>query len=290
MLGPNQTPPFHHRGQTGQALMRELRETFHKRFDIPADRDILFISGSGALALEACCASLERCIYPMYAEAKFGAALSAYLMRYGKVGHKPIGCAYVDYETSTSQRNPIPDKPAVLVDCVSSFPYYPAPDADVWVTVSGKQLGGQPGLGIAVVKKAAWGKTIINDRPAHSYLSLARYRMFAEINQTPNTPALGVMEDLLHSLHTIDLDHQRTSIDSRWQYLCSRFGTPAGQSPPVYTFAAHVPGLDDLELYGNDRTQLFLYSGTDLEFDHVVDRLIRLRNRMGATPKWWWNE
>lgn len=256
--------------------MDRLEQVFRERFNIDNTRDILFITGSGALALEACVYSSAAALRTCY-EGKFADQLKGYMVRHGKWSKSGLPC-FIHYETSVSRLNEtIPAYP-MLVDCVSSFPFHSPPDCDVWVTVSGKQLGAPAGLGIVVVKRTCL--PMFYER-SESYLDLWSYVKSGACHQTPHTPSIYTMEQLLLALETTNYDMQNKRIMRRWHQLCEIFGEPPNQSPPVYTFPYRVNSHDQLGLYGTERTQLFLYSGTDRVFEYV---LTALRDRIHAVP------
>lgn len=290
MFNPNCQPSYHHRCTRAHDVFAELRVLTHRVLGIPRHYELLFLTGSGALGLEAAVWSATTNFNPLFTQSKFGEQLRRLLRTHNKYYVLSDNVAYVHYETSTSVLNNVEKVDGfALVDCVSSFPYYDIPDhAGIFVTVSGKQLGAPPGVVIVGVRDDIWNRYVCVHEDKHSYLNLKRYRLYARNNETPNTPALSTLASLATCLKEIDIQRMRDSVAMRWEILCREFGSPHGMSPPVYTFNGVVPVLhEELELYGKTQTQLFLYWGIDLEFNQLMDRLRRVRDEIPGTPFWW---
>ena len=99
-----------------------------------------------------------------------------------------------------------------FVDAISGFPYYDIPkDTKVFVTCLNKQLGSYVGLSVVCVKKDFWPSLI--DEGAMSYLNLARYRSYHDMNQTPSTAPTHIYEHLYRRLLDFDLQAFRKKIN-----------------------------------------------------------------------------
>jgi hypothetical protein len=163
------------------------------------------------------------------------------------------------------------------VDAVSAFPYYQPPvDADILVTVSGKQLGAQPGVALVAVHNRVWEMDFLKTFHSRSCLSLQRYRNSRLVWETPFTPALAVLESLDAALDNFDVVALRSAVDSRFAALVELGFPSAGQSPPVFTFPRRLSMHDQYELYGKEVTQLFLWDrspGADQRFDSLLTLL-----------------
>jgi len=266
MLGPNVKPEIHHREQSFELLYDNLCNAFKKKFKISNDFTVLPITGSGTLSLEILINSLDIKFEHLFTNEEFGSRLE-------KINHQPKGnegVAYVQYETSTSNVNTFNTDKPLLIDAVSSFPYYDIPsDADAWVTVNSKQIGCNPGLSFIVIRNSLLDKV----KPTEfSYLSLHRYLDYAKINQTPNTPAISLMQETLEKIEEFDVEALRNKIDKRRLQMDTVFSTNSG-SGPVYTIEGDTH--NDIKrvfgLYGKHNTQIFLWSGTNKDYNSLVN-------------------
>lgn len=287
MFGPNPVPGFHHRSAEFHRLMDGINQLFHAKFGYNGF-DLIFMTGSGALALEACIYSSKMLLRPMVTGHKFSNQLRACAMAHEKDSRTSIGGIplWVQYETSRSMLNT--HSQGGIVDCVSSFPFFlPPTNASAWVTVSGKQLKGPPGLAVIAVHKAAWGDIFETEMLVQSYLDIGRHYQAMKNCETPNTPAITLLQQFKDALEAFNFAKEHEKVLDRWAILCDMFGEPPGQVPPVYTFNCRVPYAHDyLGLYG-DPTQIFLYSGTDDDFDKLVSILRRAKNEMPGTNIGW---
>jgi len=191
--------------------------------------------------------------------------------------------AYPYYETSISRVNrwTQPDETeACLVDMVSAFPYYrPPAGTAVWTTVSSKQLGAYPVVGIIAVHRAADIDAYVHESPAQgSALSLSSYLRFAARHETPTTPPIFLLRDLLERLQRLDPAELRTRIDQRRRIIEQLVPPEAmvGEGPvvtlkplpPITAIAAAF------RLYrGAYGYQIFLWSGTDADYEMLYDSL-----------------
>jgi aspartate aminotransferase-like enzyme len=267
MLGPNVKPNIHHREKQFELLYDDLCNAFKDKFNLPEDIIVLPITGSGTLALEILINSLDIKFKHEFTDEEFGSRLE-------KINHQEKGnegTAYVHYETSISKLNSIEKSNGItLLDAVSSFPYYDIPsNVDAWVTVNSKQLGCNPGLSFIIIKKSLLSKV----KPVEfSYLSLQRYLDYGMLNQTPNTPAISLMQETLEKIQTFDIDAFRKKIDKRRKQMHKVFDTNTGDGP-VYTIEDN--SYNDIKnvfgLYGKKNIQIFLWSGTDKDYNSLVN-------------------
>lgn len=294
MFHPNSKPNFHHRGTTFHSLMRNLDSVLHERFEISRDWSLAFITGSGELALEACIASATRAVTPLFPEKEFGRRLAELTFEHNKHGLGTEDVCYVQYETADSFLNTTgwKAKGITIVDCVSSFPYYDPPsDADVWVTVSGKQLGGSPGIAIVAASNEVLASGFFKQPGIRSCLNLTRYFQYKlGKEETPNTPAILVMVELYNSLVGFGgVREYREFVDWRWNRLCEELGKPPYQNPPVYSFRGKIPHdvSERLGLYGKATTQIFLWNGSAMDFEILLEELKELKHEMPGASFWW---
>lgn len=293
MFGPNvktaiHGPYMHHREQRFRNMLKELNEQCQRAFDLP-DYEFLFVTGSGTMANEIVISSFGTRWRVLYDDAKFGKMLAdmneAHHPKHTQRPFKPQGLAYVRYETSISQQNKVanqekPDE-IVFADCVSSFPFYPIDGADIFTTVSSKQIGAYPIISIIGYIKSLRIEYFLRTA---GVLDLGGYIDAAATNQTPHTPAIPLYQNLLDILRTFDLDQFRSGLQERihkFSHLTiiqeHRIGTG-----PVITLSDKMPGLEDLvakwNLYRSPAGyQIFLWSGTDWQVDELYRDFKRIR-------------
>lgn len=272
MFGPNHKPRYHHREPYFEKMYSNLVKTFRDTFGVSDDFLVLPITGSGTLSLEMVLNNIKCGITFKNTEFEFGKRLS-------KLYHKD-SCfstveaeaeAEVQYETSESILNvSSKEKNIRIMDCVSSFPFYQVPeDVDIWVTVNSKQLKCSPGISFIVIRKSILD--YIEDE-SFSYCSLARYINYATFNQTPNTPAINIFEETLNSIKKFNIEKQRKLIKFRREQLQNLFGVEGGTGP-VFTLENNEKVKKIKEkwnLYGKNNTQLFLWSGTNKEYEDFI--------------------
>jgi len=294
MFGPNNKPDYHHRGNQFKELYSELERYFLELAKLDSTEwRVFFITGSGTLANEIMMHSVVDKIR-VSTNGHFSDRFRDYLTQHDKIqrdavtgsSYNVIGCVY---ETSESKYNENVDIPRassvalVLADCVSSFPYYGIPDnVDMWTTVSGKQLGCNPGISMVVVKKDVFYSGLI--KPIEdSYLSLSRYATYADQSQTPNTPAINLMEELLENLkNNFNTRHIHLTIDERRKKILELLPPDSviGEGP-VLTLTIddyRVEGLVfEFDLYNNSSKgpQIFLWSGDDSSYESLYAELKR---------------
>jgi aspartate aminotransferase-like enzyme len=275
MFGPNAMTKFgvenysHHRSTHFRELMMVLTHEFATKFDLPNDATVLFITGSGSLVNEIVIASVEGPFYVYGGGATFGDRLFACADKHDKainVDLLEVHSLSCRYETSVSRAQQFGYKRGLrVVDMVSAFPYYmPEETTDIWTTVSGKALGGYPGIGIIVIRGRAWEHI---KPPIESYLSL---RSHAKAWPEPlYTPAMPLLYDLAAKIENFDRKEFVARIDRRRAWLEDVVPSEniVGEGP-VFT----ISELD--ETFANKwglykalgGWQLFLWSGTDEQY------------------------
>lgn len=118
-------------------------------------------------------------------------------------------------ETSTGVLNPIKEvahyirknsDALIIIDGVSCIGGVPIEfdnwGIDICVTASQKALMTPPGLALVAVSKRAWEVIQINKQPRF-YLDLRKYKDKAEINQSPFTPAISLINALDEALNLL---------------------------------------------------------------------------------------
>lgn len=283
MFGPSdsdiQGRRTHHRSATFAGLLSDLEQTFKGRFSVPDDWDILFLTGSGTLANEIVCSSFNTWVDGDVGR-PFAQRLAQLAVRH-RTGQfrRPKCLAFVGYDTASSTVGTCPEDVShchsTFADLVSAFPYYlPDRRVDLWSTVNCKQLGGSPVMSILAVGPNAQ-RVVWND-DVDSVLNLTSYLRYRQVGQTPHTPVVPLYVELLKMLEAFDLSAFRCSVDYRRRVLESvvppDMMTGTG---PVFTFRPsslpeHV--LKKWDVYpGCFGPQVFLYSGTDRDFNDFVD-------------------
>lgn len=290
----NQPPRFHHRSPEARALLADLTRYASSLFGLDASWSLCWLTGSGTLANEAVFASALPGM--MYFDPRRGAfleRLQALADAYNRCwdAHDDIDSGLehsvmVRYETaaSTYHADPKWDRECVGVffaDCISAAPYYmPPPDCNVFTWVSGKQLGASAGVSLVAVRDDAWRFFESADR--YSYLNLARYRRtYAESKETPHTPALTTLREMVHILGGgFSPQELRRRCDARRRILAavmdaSRWiGMSATEGPVVtvpYDQISSALALT-LGLYrGREGWQFFLHAGTNNEYEMFAE-------------------
>jgi aspartate aminotransferase-like enzyme len=284
MFGPNVsrsvtlTVDFHHREPTFISLFQETRDTFRSKFSIPDNYVILFFSGSGTMALEAFASSFKGSFAVKSEDLeteKFAHRMKSFAERYGKYDPNSSNFTYVQYETSQSKYNQ-PDPNATFVDCVSSFPYWPAPKAPVWVTVSSKMLAAMPVISIMVVDEQF---LLENFEPAPGYLNPLNYYEYQKRNQTPFTPSIPLFTDFNNILKGFSVERLQDQVNSRFEMFREILGDENLSNrdvSPVMTIPRGVISeeiVSKWSLYGcttQQPIQLFLYSESDKAYDELA--------------------
>lgn len=295
MFGPNvrtlasdATHYFHHREPAYRALLAETTRLFRELFLLPEDEwSVLFVTGSGTVVNEMVLWSLTGARIRVHSDTgEFTSRLRGLAQAHGKLKRAAFPhYAMVTYETAESRyvavewpRGPSYGEGVRFADCVSSFPYYGRPPGcDVWTTVSSKQLGALPVLGIVVVRRSAW-RWFIKAERSYSYLNLARWRAAAEEREeSPHTPSMALLHDLNERLQGFDPVAAARVIARRRALLegIAPEGAVVGAGPvfTVAEFALSAALAERWRLYCpkiSGRRQLFLYSGTDDQYEQFM--------------------
>ena len=262
----------HHRSPDFHRFLRGLEEAFKRTFDIQENWTVLFMPGGGTLANEIVLSScVSEVVGPDLPFVERLRRLSRYSGRNHVWGgyNGPIIRACVAYDTATSTVLPVlpSDRMMTFADCVSSFPYYDIPvDVDAWSTVSGKQLGASPGIGILALSPRF--RTAVHSSSSRSILSLSDWLDFHDRGEQPHTPATQLLENLFDHISHFNVETLRKSIDER-RNLLEKF-VPADKymgTGPVFTFLADaLPKslVRKWDIYpGSVGPQLFLHAVGD---------------------------
>lgn len=279
MFGPNPTISAsgvcsHHRDERFKALLRECIRLFKLHFDADDVFDILPLSGSGTFGIESVIYSIKGVVDVRdYHEDFAGRILQMVYANGDHNMHNGSHDLYVQYETGISKLNTAHRKKGLLiVDAVSSFPYYPL-DAlvDVAITVSSKQLGGIPGIVFVLVRKSAWGN--FESRP-YSCLDLKSHKKYAEQGMTQNTPNVDALASACEALRKFDLVNLRKRVDASRKSLCRLLPASCiiGEGP-VLSIAKDVLSVKFIKQWGlycqHGPVQLFLWA------DDLSDEFLR---------------
>lgn len=269
---------FHHREQSFHDIMKCLDDIMHLLFPIK-DYNLLFIDGPGTFINEIVIASFRFAFTACYADAEFGKRLynqAYYWQAYRNkiIGPKLCRC-YPTYETSKARLNQSVDADITFCDMVSAFPYYlPDKNCDIFTTVSSKQLGAYPVIGIIGIKKSLEIEKWFEPLPG-STLSIDNYIDFARRHETPTTPSIPLFDDLLRELWHLELNgglkYLRKKINERRKALDIGYG----EGPVLNLYTCEISKLiaDKFNLYKNadGEPQIFLYSGSDKDYEELYD-------------------
>jgi len=269
---------FHHRGVSFRDIFSRCCFLFREKFNVSNEFEILPLTGSGTLAVEAFVSSINKGITVDGCDGTFKQRWILLCKKYGKLSEQSGNRLYCRLETSRSIVNEFPS--ALMIDCVSSFPYYDVPPCEAWVTVSSKLLGATPVLGIVVVKRKLLDEMC--DESEMSYLNLNRVRRFAEKNQTPTTPSMALFEDFRQELEKIEVDKIRENVRRNSEVIVNAVGVDSvvGENIcPVITIPKEriQQGVAvDFDLYGledESKVNYQIFTGTESRSDY--ERLAR---------------
>lgn len=270
MFGPNPTVSAsrvcsHHRDGGFKKLLLECIQLFKSHFDPNDIFDVLPLSGSGTFGIESVIYSIKGVVDVQdYHEDFAGRILQMVYANGDHDMHNGSHDLYVQYETSISKLNTICQKKGLLiVDAVSSFPYYPLDTlVDVAITVSSKQLGGIPGIVFVLVRKSVWSS--FESRP-YSCLDLKSHKKYAEQGMTQNTPNVDALVSVCEVLREFDLANLRRRIDAAREILCRLLPTSCiiGEGP-VLSIVKDVLSVRFIKQWGlycqHGPVQLFLWT------------------------------
>ena len=286
-FGPNKKASFdgeqtfHHREKGFHELYTTLTSLLRRKFSISEEWDILFLTGSGTLANEAVIFSMDIEFTVLYPKYEFATRLEDMLECYEKRDEWSDNKVLVAYETADSKFNGtlLPEDGLHFVDMVSAFPYYqPPPNVGIWTAVSSKQLGAVPIISMVFVHHDSWEEMICAD-DVYSYLNLDRYRVSQKDRmEPPHTPAIGAMIDFVHCLNEFDREKFIVKVSNRRNYLMEVIPDEkiVGEGPVLSIAKDWIPeGIaDKFALYrGNEVRQVFLYSGSDTEYENLHKEL-----------------
>jgi hypothetical protein len=306
MFGPNAhytpvTPgDYSHRSQYALDLVKRVKEKLTDLFHLQ-DYDLLFIPGPATVAMQTVIDSAHASI-TVLGDGKFDSRWKSMVEgrlydEWGDYSYRAL--LYTMLETSQSRRenHDVPpllytDPPTpyhgIIVDAVSSFPFYPIPEhASVFVTTSCKQLGGPPGMGIVGVRKDAWHlfKGTVeawSAWSASSYINIQNHRY----DQFYTTAPINVLEVLDATLSQSFFDCQRHQIELVCDMLdevLPKDMTIGERHCPVITikrkeFDDRFPDIADMyQLYPETNPDspyhIFTYSGHLLDYAQFAQSL-----------------
>lgn len=286
MFGPN---PIHrvlgvsdysHRDSSFIKLYSEIVNSIKFKFSL-WDYDIVLIPGPATLGLEAIISSSKLSVEVVPEEGKFNQRWRDIAERENTARQNPEGAAPLSLscvlETSSSTLCLKGD----ILDCVSSFPYYPIPEcAKFFVLCGNKQLGSIPGISIVGVRKNY--DHLIKENNKFSILNLYKHLQFSKESQTLTTASTIVFEDLLAKIKQFSPEDNAELINSNSRILCDYFGPDIiGEVPcPVVTLPKHAISdkiASKWQLYGfnskSENYQFFTYSGTNEQYRKLISDL-----------------
>lgn len=278
MFGPNVKSDergvyYHHREEMFRTILRAIEQLFIHKFGLEEYR-ILFITGSGTTVNESVIFGFRKRFRFLFDDATFGRRLADLGSTHSNDKLPQSNwVAYPYYETSNSRLNLYKGDVPTFLDMVSAFPYYlPPKGTKIWTTVSSKQLGAYPVLGIVGIHKSLDLDEMFVRHQGSSLCLLDHLDKMKE-GETPHTPAIPLYYDLLQSLAAFQLDEFRQKIGLRRRRVLHYIGVEnVIGGGPVITFIANTKKLkraaEECNLYKNSiGYQIFLWSGTDEEYD-----------------------
>lgn len=272
-FGPSSSKYYSHRSDKFKAVYGLVKDKFKRAYNISSEYDVLFVTGSGNLVNEMVISSFVGNVIVDSYDGHFTNRLKMFANMYNNNVSNCTLLSYVQFETSDMVLRHKPEIPAniVHVDCVSSFPYYSLPDADIITTVSGKQLCLPPGLGIIIYKK-----TILKYlKPVtESYLSLRKHIEYNNINMTPNTPSIGLLDiisnsDLMTKYEIRQRINNNYNISKGIKNVSKR--SPLSITIPCSGITSKI--ADSLYKNKNDEYQIFLWAPSENEMAFLVQEL-----------------
>jgi len=290
MFGPNVKTDergiyYHHREGMFHSILESLENVLANKFGLE-EYEFVFLTGSGTTANETVIFSFRQRFTFLFTDADFGQRLVNISEAHNKRLPVVSQIAYPLYETSISRLNIVEDlgttDALVFLDMVSAFPYYlPPKGTAIWTTVSGKQLGAYPVLGIiGIHKELDLGDYVINSHG--SCLNLLSHLWYRKQHETNTTPAIPLYYDLLQQLLHFDRGALVKKINTRRKKIVHLIGIDNVMGVgPVVTFKPNdklVPIAVDFNLYKSKAGfQVFLWSGTDGEYEAFYRALERIK-------------
>lgn len=200
---------YSHRDKVFFNLFHETRQRFSDTFNL-GEYDILFVPGSGTIGVEAVMYSFKYNIKLIGVDGTFKTRWTEF--EKNRPVRKRTSKNFEMYcllETSCSQNY---YKEGCIVDAISGFPYYDIPANTIaFITCLNKQLGSYVGLSVVCIKKDKWDLFI--DEGVMSYLNLARYKSYHDINQAPSTSPTFIYEHFNEVLKKFNLEEFRKRLD-----------------------------------------------------------------------------
>lgn len=277
MFGPNTiisdnlNISYSHRDKKFFDLYKEVQELFQTKFNLQ-DYEIVFIPGSGTVGMEAIISSLNCKLVTIGHRGKFYHRWNDLVNKYKS--KKPIeeGNLAVRLETSNSSVNSFEN--LLIVDAISSFPFYDLKKPKFFVTCSNKLLGGFPGLSIVGIRKDS--HYLIKEDNTFSYLNLNTYLEYSKNNQLPTTAPTHLFESFKRTLINFDINKLREKIYRNSDIIRKVIPTKFFIGDivcPVLTFKKEAISeqiAKKYELYGinssSDYYQIFTYSDYDINY------------------------
>lgn len=211
---------YSHRDKTFFNLFEETRKRFSDVFHLE-EYDILFIPGSGTIGIESVMYSFKHGIKVIGIDGTFKSRWISF--EKNRALSKRQGRTYEMFcllETSCSKHY---TKKGCIVDAISGFPYYDIPKGTIaFVTCLNKQLGSYVGLAVVGVRKDKWDMFI--GEGVMSYLNLARYKSYHDINQAPSTSPTFIYQHFNEVLKAFDLKMFRKRIDDVSRMVVEEIG------------------------------------------------------------------
>ena len=277
---------YSHRDKQFFDLFHNTKELFAEKFGLH-DYDVLFVPGSGTVGIEALLFSLKLPVRMIGHDGVFTRRWAEMNKTHPKKAdvhththtHAHAHDMFCLFETSCSGYF---SQEGCLVDAISGFPYYDIPqNTRAFVTCLNKQIGTYVGLSVVCVRKNFWDNLIGDD--VMSYLNLARYRRYHEIDQTPSTSPTYIYQNLFERLKTFDLAALRYKIDTVSDIVTDAVGAEnvIGEiRAPAITIKENVipPELaKEYELYGvwtgKRNLQVFTYSEPIEHYERVFGEI-----------------
>ncbi len=285
MFGPNKTIDFnykiksHHREPLFMDVIKDLKQEFKAKFNIADDYEVVFVTGSGTLAVESFIFSTLKKLNVVGFDGEFKQRWNSLIKHYNKKDENGEKFC-VQLETSASTIND--SQNAYFIDAVSSFPYYDIPkETKVWVTVSSKILGAAPVLGIIVFHKDVLNDLVSED--VFTYLNVKRMYNSSLLNQTHHTPAMPLYIDLLERVKAYDIEAMRNQINRNSDLIVNALGKEnvIGETRcPVITVKPNVIPHDlalKYSIYGSyvkdHLYQIFTYVEADSLYEKLAQEI-----------------
>ena len=270
---------YSHRDKIFFDLFEETRKRFSDTFDLK-DYDVLFIPGSGTIGVESVMYSLKHRIKVIGVDGTFKKRWTQFAQnRPSKKNTNTTVEMFCLLETSCSQNY---CKKGCIVDAISGFPYYDIPDGTIaFITCLNKQLGSYVGLSVVCVRKNKWDLFV--DEGEMSYLNLARYKSYHEINQAPSTSPTFIYKHFNEVLKSFDLELFRKRLDKVSEMIVEAVGEKniiGNKKGPVITFKKgaipeELARRHDIYGYwaGRPHYQMFTYSQKVSDYERFLKEL-----------------